>query len=499
MRQAKFGMAGDAPRADLAGDDIDPALVSEASSNPRRRSPVARTVFGDIVQFVDFVVLTSASIGVAWAYHYGKSFDFQLYAAAGLVGATGVTAVLRRDGFYDFERLLAATQNLRGVVARLSLVMLGLIAFGFALKITESYSRVWLFAWAGVCAVHVIVSRVAAGELLRRFAHDRGVFSRRVAIVGRTAVAEKFKALAERGEAAVTVVGVYDANFKDAAAAKSFDLTGNLAALARAARAGEIDDIVVATPDAAPADMEVLMRRLSILPVSIAVAPNLLWLEHAGGVVSKIGDAPILNLYRRPLEGWGGFLKTIEDRLIGAAAFVVAAPLLLAIALAVKLQDGGPIFFRQRRHGFNNEVFTIYKFRTMTVAEDGDDIRQARVDDPRITQVGKFLRRYSLDELPQIINVLKGEMSLVGPRPHALAHNHAYAQTIENYSGRHKMKPGITGWAQVNGYRGETSENELMKERVKFDLEYIDNWSPWFDLKIMVLTVAAVLFPKNAY
>jgi putative colanic acid biosynthesis UDP-glucose lipid carrier transferase len=135
----------------------------------------------------------------------------------------------------------------------------------------------------------------------------------------------------------------------------------------------------------------------------------------------------------------------------------------------------------------------------MTVVEDGETVVQARLGDPRVTPLGRFLRRYSLDELPQLINVLKGEMSLVGPRPHALAHNHAYAQTIENYSGRHKVKPGITGWAQVNGCRGETSENELMEARVRYDLAYIDNWSLWFDLKILVLTVVAVLFPKNAY
>ncbi|HRX40675.1 MAG TPA: exopolysaccharide biosynthesis polyprenyl glycosylphosphotransferase, partial [Parvularculaceae bacterium] len=192
-------------------------------------------------------------------------------------------------------------------------------------------------------------------------------------------------------------------------------------------------------------------------------------------------------------------LKTLEDKILGLTAFALALPILAIIAIAIKLQSKGPIFFKQKRHGFNNEVFTIYKFRTMTVAEDGERVEQAKANDPRVTPLGKFLRRYSLDELPQLINVLKGEMSLVGPRPHALAHNHAYAQTIENYSGRHKMKPGLTGWAQVNGYRGETSENELMAERVRYDLEYVDKWSLWFDFKILVLTVAAVLFPRNAY
>jgi len=172
---------------------------------------------------------------------------------------------------------------------------------------------------------------------------------------------------------------------------------------------------------------------------------------------------------------------------------------MILIALGIKLQGRGPILFAQERHGFNHSVFKIYKFRTMTVMENGEKIQQATLNDPRITPLGKMLRRYSLDELPQLLNVVKGDMSLVGPRPHALAHNHQYAQTVENYSGRHKVKPGITGWAQVNGCRGETSENEMMAERVRYDLEYIDNWSLLFDIKILVMTVKAVLFPKNAY
>ncbi len=468
----------------------------------RRRAPVSRAVSGDLVQFADFLAVTLASVFVAIAYHDYILFapvDLQPYAAAGLVGATGVTAILRRDGFYEFERLGSTARMMRGVLARWSLVILGLLAFGFALKVSEVFSRFWLFAWTAASAALLIGIRFAASAFIRRTARDGGVFFRRVAVIGRHDLAAKFKEIAERGDSAVSIMGVYDINFKDAATMKSFDLTGNLAALARAARNGEIDDIVIATPEAASEDMKALLRRLSILPVSIAIAPNPHWLEHTGGEIVSIGGAPLLNLYRRPLEGWGGFLKTLEDRVLGTLGFLLAAPFIAAIAATIKMRDNGPVFFKQRRHGFNNEVFTIYKFRTMTVAEDGEEIRQATVDDERITAFGRFLRRYSLDELPQLINVMKGEMSLVGPRPHALRHNHVYAQTIENYSGRHKMKPGITGWAQVNGYRGETSENERMAERVRFDLEYIDNWSLWFDVKILLLTIRAVLFPQNAY
>lgn len=468
----------------------------------RRRSPIARTVSGDIVQFIDFLSVVASSILVAIVYHslvLDAGFDFQRYAAAGIVAATTITAILRRDGYYDFESLVSSEWMIRSIATRWAIVVLGLLAFGFSLKISAGFSRLWLFAWTSSVLVLLISTRFIAGAVLRRTAREGGVFARRIAVIGKNEVAEKFKALAESTERAVSIVGVYDVDASAAVKNGSYSLDGDLAALTRAARNGEIDDIVIAKPEFSSAEMDIIVGKLAVLPVSIAICPTAHWLDHTGGEVVKIGAAPLLNLYRRPLEGWGGVLKTLEDRVLGTILFIIAIPILLVIALAIRLQGSGPIFFTQQRHGFNNEVFKIYKFRTMTVSEDGDKIDQATKNDPRITPLGGFLRRTSLDELPQLINVMKGEMSLVGPRPHALAHNHAYAQTIENYSGRHKMKPGMTGWAQVNGYRGETSENEKMAERVRYDLSYIDNWSPWFDLKILVLTVVAVLFPKNAY
>ncbi|MEL7489024.1 MAG: exopolysaccharide biosynthesis polyprenyl glycosylphosphotransferase [Pseudomonadota bacterium] len=303
----------------------------------------------------------------------------------------------------------------------------------------------------------------------------------------------------KESDQAVHVVGVYRVGAAPSVYEKAFDLTGDLAQLAVLARRGEIDDIVIAKPEISNEEMRSLVNRLAILPVSIMICSCNQWLDHKGGEIMRVGGAPLLSLYRRPLEGWGGLLKTLEDRIGGLLLLALASPLMALIAIGVKMQGKGPVLFSQKRHGFNHSVFNIYKFRTMTVAEDGEEIKQARFNDPRITPLGKILRRYSLDELPQLINVVLGDMSLVGPRPHALAHNHQYAQTVENYSGRHKVKPGITGWAQVNGCRGETSENELMAERVRYDLDYIDNWSIWFDIKILALTVSAVLFPKNAH
>jgi len=488
--------------AELTQDFASESPAENAAISPRRVTPIAPGVYGDLVQFIDFLFITLAAVGVAYlyvGYVLDDPVDFQRHAAAGIIGATGLTTLLRRDGFYEFDRLLSSSRAMRAVIARWSLVILALIAFGFALKISEDFSRFWLFAWAGVSSATLIASRITAGAILRRSARDGGVFARRVAIVGATEVATKFAEAASDPDRAVTVVGVYMAQ-PDCDYYKEGRLpVGDLKALSQAARNGEIDDIVIALPGSSREEMAALVNRLSLLPVSIAICANTHWLDHKGGEIVRIGGAPLLTLYRRPLEGWGGLIKSAEDMVLGGMLFLAALPVMLVIAIGIRLQGKGPILFTQQRHGFNHAVFRIYKFRTMTVSEDEEKIEQARLDDPRITPFGKILRRYSLDELPQLINVLRGEMSLVGPRPHALAHNDQYAVMIENYSGRHKVKPGITGWAQVNGYRGETSENELMEERVRFDLEYIDNWSLWFDLKILVLTVGAVLFPKNAY
>lgn len=465
----------------------------------RRRSSTSRALFGDLVQFTEFISVVAISVAVAYGYHVyqlGVDFDYQYYAAAGIIGATGITALLRRDGYYEFDRLLSRAGTLRAVVSRCLLVVLGLIAFGFALKVSENFSRVWLVGWAAMTMAFLLLVRWVAASVVRSMIRDGGVFARKVAVVGTTPAALKFAESVDAAENGVSIVGLFYTG--DKPKAESTFPVATLDRLEQAARAGAIDDIVLATLDADEERMGKLVRRLSILPVSISICPNEHWLDHLGGAVSRLGAANVLSLYRRPMEGWGSIIKLLEDYILGTILLIVASPLLALLAIAIKLQDRGPILFAQKRHGFNNSVFCIYKFRTMTVTEDGDEIQQAKANDPRITPLGKFLRRYSLDELPQLINVVKGDMSLVGPRPHALAHNHQYARLIENYSGRHKVKPGITGWAQVNGYRGETSENELMEERVRYDLAYIDDWSLWFDIKILFLTLSAVVFPKNA-
>ena len=496
---SEAGSQGD--EAAMAEAGAKGAVDSFSTEGVRHRGPVARVLFGDVIQFLDFILVITTSVAVAYVYHVYQlktDFDFQSYAAAGIMGATGLTAILRRDGYYEFDQLARFAHAIRAIVSRWALVLLGLLAFGFALKISDSFSRIWLGAWSASVVTLLLATRAAASVLAQRMSRDGGVFARRVAVVGATSLGAKFVEHMKISQAGVYLVGVYDAALNNVSDAASENVAGDLNDLAYAARNGVVDDVVIATPRATPAEMTHLIRRLSTLPVSISICPNIHWLDHLGGAIADVGGVRVLSLYRRPLEGWGGVIKTMEDYLLGLIALIALSPVMLVVALAIRLQGKGPIFFVQKRHGFNNAVFKVYKFRTMTVAEDGDVVTQAKVGDARITPVGAFLRRYSLDELPQLFNVIRGEMSLVGPRPHALAHNHQYARAIENYSGRHKVKPGITGWAQVNGFRGETSENEQMADRVRYDLSYVDNWSLWFDLKILILTVKAVVFPENA-
>jgi putative colanic acid biosynthesis UDP-glucose lipid carrier transferase len=242
-------------------------------------------------------------------------------------------------------------------------------------------------------------------------------------------------------------------------------------------------------------------RRLEQLPVSLHIVTHLagdLVDQTTAHSVSSIGNVGLLDIKTKPLADWGRHLKSIEDYVIAALALLVALPVMVVIAVAIKLDSPGPVLFRQRRHGLNRRVIEVLKFRSMIVTENGSEVRQASRSDSRVTRVGHFLRRTSLDELPQLINVLRGEMSLIGPRPHALVHDDQYGEMLERYANRHQVKPGMTGWAQVNGFRGPTETPDKMAQRVDYDLAYIDSWSVWLDLKILAMTVLVGFRHKNA-
>jgi putative colanic acid biosynthesis UDP-glucose lipid carrier transferase len=274
---------------------------------------------------------------------------------------------------------------------------------------------------------------------------------------------------------------------------------GSLSRLADFARAQRVDVIYIALPMASQPRILRLLEELRDTTASIYFVPDIFVSDLIQARVDSIGGLPVVAVCETPFHGFNGFVKRLSDMLISAAVLVLISPLMLAIALGVKLSSPGPVLFKQRRYGLDGRKIVVYKFRSMTVAEDGDLVRQATRNDSRVTRFGAFLRRSSLDELPQFINVLQGRMSVVGPRPHAVAHNEMYRKLIRGYMIRHKVRPGITGLAQVNGFRGETETVEKMKSRIEFDLAYLRGWSVLLDLQIILKTVAVVLGRQNAY
>jgi putative colanic acid biosynthesis UDP-glucose lipid carrier transferase len=276
-------------------------------------------------------------------------------------------------------------------------------------------------------------------------------------------------------------------------------LLGGLSDLATYVNANSIDVIFIALPLRQVQRVVDLLEELRDTTASIYFVPDIFVVDLIQSRTSEIQGVPIIAMCETPFYGSRGVVKRIMDIVISLIALTVLLPLLFLIAILVKLSSRGPAIFRQRRYGLDGQIIDVFKFRTMTVTEDGASIQQATRDDPRVTSIGRVLRRYSIDELPQLLNVLGGSMSLVGPRPHAVAHNEQYRRLIKGYMVRHKVPPGITGLAQVNGCRGETSKLEDMRRRVEYDIEYLRHWSPTLDIRILVKTALLVLGDRKAY
>ena len=280
-------------------------------------------------------------------------------------------------------------------------------------------------------------------------------------------------------------------------------LLGDSAQLEKMVRSEQVSQVLIALPWSAESRIGQIVRDLRRLPVNVLLVPDMIAFRHAHNRITEVGGLPMFNVSQIPLNGWSPLIKRIEDLLLASLTLLLLAPLMLVLAVLIKLDSPGPVLFRQKRYGYNNRLIEVFKFRSMYHHQrDAHAERQTTRDDDRITRVGRFIRRTSLDELPQLFNVLLGSMSMVGPRPHATATKAAgilFEDAVQEYTSRHRVKPGITGWAQVNGYRGETDTLEKIEKRVEFDLEYIEQWSVWFDLYILLRTVPAVLFTREAY
>jgi putative colanic acid biosynthesis UDP-glucose lipid carrier transferase len=401
-------------------------------------------------------------------------------------------------GIYRPVALASTSLQVVRLAAAWSMVALAVLAFVFVTEIAEWLNPTWAMRWFfGVLACFT-VTRVLIWERRRRM-RRHGDLTIRIALVGARDLGRKVLEQL-RQDPYVQVVGVFDTLDPGETTIEGVPYRGSVKDLVRLVRKERVDEIVIAMIDRSEEEVASVLAKLRDVPINTKFCAHTLRFNLPVRGYSTVGGLPLLHVFQRPLGAWGQVLKGLEDRVLGLILLILALPVMAVIAVLVKLDSPGPVLFRQKRYGFNNNDITVFKFRSMRNDPNPDPtVPQAQRNDPRVTRIGAFLRKSSLDELPQLFNVLQGTMSLVGPRPHAVAHNEHYAAVIDGYLGRHRVKPGITGWAQVNGYRGETDTPEKMRMRVQYDLYYIDNWSLSLDLKILLMTIFVGFVNRNAY
>mgnify|MGYP003642347139 CR=1 FL=1 len=469
------------------------ATITNFASDARRLIIVG-------LRFADVIAVIGAGVFAYWARH-GNFAVTDIYLTAVLVGAFLTATYMHFASLYSFANLVTFSLQFGKVTAIWGAVFVTLIGLAYFMQVSESFSRFWVVTWFTATLILFGILRTGLAYQVERWA-KRGELDIKVAIIGSGAPAEKLiHHLESVPVGGTTIVGV----FRDSATATTMDIAGHrilgdVNDLLVFLRNNRVDEIIVAVPWRADGELRELTAKLQTIAVDVKLCPEEISLELPNLGYGEIAGIPMLKLSERPLSGWSVFAKGIEDRVLAALLLIGFSPLLLLITVAIKLNSRGPVLFRQKRYGFNNNEFAVLKFRTMREDAQSDaGVEQAKRTDPRVTLVGRILRRTSLDELPQLINVIRGEMSLVGPRPHAVEHNVEYAMVINEYLSRHRVKPGITGWAQVNGFRGETKTVDLMRQRVQHDLYYIDNWSVLFDLRILVMTLFVGFIHRNAY
>ena len=417
-------------------------------------------------------------------------------------GALALAALLISRQVFGPLRLLSVNSSIlpKPEIPRLLLEWAAvaglLLLFGVALKLWGLFPRNLLLSWFTLTPVTLLVGDYCSARALAgtRSAHDRQI------IIGANEVGVELARRVSQGLGTGAFMGFFDFRSQDRLPEQTRDqFVGQCKDVAEFVRRHAVNAIYIALPMSNAPRIEEMLNEFRDTTASIYFVPDIFAFDLVQARCIEINGIPMLAICDTPFHGMNGVKKRAIDIVLSSTALLLTWPLMLAIAIAVKITSSGPVLFKQRRYGLHGEEIRVYKFRTMTVCEDGPLVVQAAKQDGRITAVGRFLRRTSLDELPQLFNVLQGRMSFVGPRPHAVAHNEIYRKLISGYMIRHKVRPGMTGWAQVHGLRGETTAVEQMRLRVQYDLDYLRNWSLWLDLKILFKTMLIVLRRGNAY
>lgn len=482
-------------------DGHDVATVDAAGGrNVRQGRAVSETIVGRVVAGLDaFAIFAAGVLATRW----DPSIDWRLQGLVILLGALLGMNFLHLAGAHRFAQFGDLAGSIGRTLTGWLLTLGTLFVATFLVEPVTAAKGPWIALWFSVGGVGLAAIRLALHYQMKSWGRA-GRLGEVVAVVGTGPAAQRLLRGLNACPGGPRIFGVYD---DDAATlpqrCMGHAILGSVSDLVRDVRLHNIDTVIVALPQASNHALVETLNKLNIVPVDVKLCPGEFALRLGTIQASHVGGMTFLNVIDRPLRDWGWILKFIEDRILGFAILTLISPLMLAIALCIKLDSPGPVFFRQKRYGFNNQLIEVLKFRTMYQDKSDANAEQlTQRNDPRITRVGVFLRRTSLDELPQFLNVLRGEMSIVGPRPHALsakAGTLLYQDAVKHYDARHRVKPGITGWAQVNGWRGETETLEQIRKRVEHDLYYIEHWSIGLDLRIIARTLTSGFAGRNAF
>ena len=483
---------------------LSPAAL--AVTNQKVRTAYSPVVLAGAVRMVDFLMLSLIGIAMYVGYVVPlNGFGWEYPSAIAAMAAASVVS-FQASGLYDIQVFRGQVRQTVRMISTWAFVFLLFIGVSFFAKLGGSVSRVWLAAFFVMGLIGLISQRLALRALVRRWARH-GRLDRRTIIIGADINGEQLiHAINAQEDSDIRVLGVFD-DRNDARALETCagsPKLGKIDDVIEFARRTRIDLVLFALPISAETRILEMLKKMWVLPVDIRLSAHTNKLRFRPRSYSYIGDVPTLDVLEAPITDWDQVLKLLFDRIVGGIALVLLSPVMALVALAIKLDSPGPVLFRQKRFGFNNERIDVFKFRSL-YHEHADPLASKVVtkNDSRVTRVGKFIRKTSLDELPQLFNVVfKGNLSLVGPRPHAVQgklQTRLFDEAVDGYFARHRVKPGITGWAQINGWRGEIDSEEKIEKRVEFDLYYIENWSVLFDLYILLRTPIALLKTDNAY
>ena len=452
-----------------------------------------------------FVFLAASAVVYALYLADYSAATLTIYAPLALGATLAFTLLTNAARLYTIQALLQPIRSAPRLTASLLGVFAAIFAIVFFSKLGESYSRIWLGSWMLASLCGVLLFRGLASNFIGNWTRS-GRLNRRAVVVGGGEQASQLIEMLDNNAANdLSIVGIFDDrdDERSPTIVRGCPKLGKIADLEEFARRVDVDILLITIPTQAEDRLLELAKRLSILPVDIRLSAVSQKFRYQPRTYSYIGNVAFLDILDRPLGDWDLALKSWADRILAGCMLAVASPFMLLVALAIKIESRGPVLFCQKRYGFKNELIEVYKFRSMFL--DDCDLEASKLvtkNDPRVTRVGSIIRKTSIDELPQLINVLQGRLSLVGPRPHAAkarADKSLYQEVVESYFARHKVKPGITGWAQVNGWRGETDTVEKIQKRVEHDLYYIENWSLLLDLYILVRTPFALFNTEQAY